>query len=187
MIAALLALTLALGPCFSPLPTPVPTPAPTPVSRPVEAPAGVYRYVPIAGRPPASFEALWLPLAGRTGARPHPTLMAVAQAHADELCYREQVLGEPQGYDLHVDRQGRTPNERLVDAGYPLPPALREPGNYFESVAVTHLGDRYALNILLDSPAHRAHVAGEHPFFAAQTRYGVGKACGAWYVLLTAP
>lgn len=152
------------------------------------APQGdTLRYLPIFPLADVGFEALWLPVSGRKDAQPHPVLMQVAQAHANELCYRETVLHEAQGYDLHIDLQGRMPNKRVRDAGYPLPAGYADEDNQIESVVVTHLGERYALKILLDSPSHVDHVTGANEFFAAQTRYGTGEACGAWYVLVTAP
>lgn len=174
-LALALALMVALVQAVSPLVTPVAQP-PT-----------ITRYLPVFPLADASFEALWLPVSGRKDAQPHPVLMQVAQAHADELCYRELVLHEAQGYNLHIGLDGSTPNERIARAGYPLPDGLDEPGNYFESIAVTHLGPRVALNILLHSSGHVAHVTGGNEFFAAQTHYGVGRSCNAWYVLLTAP
>lgn len=152
------------------------------------APQGVtLRYLPIFPLADVGFEVLWLPVSGRKDAQPHPVLMAVAQAHANELCYRETVLHEAQGYDLHIGLDGSTPNERIARAGYPLPDGLDEPGNFFESIAVTHLGPRVALNILLHSPAHVDHVTGGNDFYARQSNYGWDEACGAWYVLVTAP
>lgn len=146
-------------------------------------------YPPIADHAErAEFERLFLthPEQGRQDPQPDLRLMWAAQNHADELCYREQVLREPQGYSLHIGLDGSTPNERVRDEGYPLPDFYAEQENQVESVSIDWEGPVPAWEELLRSETHRPHVLGEIAFFAEQVRYGIGVACHDWYVFVSA-
>lgn len=133
------------------------------------------------------FEQAWLGLAdqGRHSPASDLRLELAAQRHAAELCYRERILHEPHGYPMHIGLDGSTPNDRVSRAGYPLPDFYGGSGNFVESVAVDWRGPESALALLANSESHRDHIKGVG-FFAEQTRYGIGVACDAWYVLVTA-
>lgn len=107
----------------------------------------------------------------------HPILMDVAQARAEYIANVPDIRAVQSD---HTFGDGLpSPNQWAREAGYPLPdwyPA----GNSIESFATgyrdrdgTILGSA-ALDAWLDSPKHRAHVAGEGSFFGAQVYAGVG-------------
>jgi hypothetical protein len=96
----------------------------------------------------------------------HPTLVLVAQRHADDMFDRQ--------YFGHCNLDGLCPNKRATNTGYPLPQSYAENGNNIESLAVNQKNADDAWAALLDSPSHRVHVLGEIEFFREQECYGIG-------------
>lgn len=114
----------------------------------------------------------------RRGATCDPRLVQAAQGHADDLAAHN--------YASHTGSDGRSPNQRVRDAGYRLPDWFPAVGNQVESISVRWQGVAENLKRLLESPGHRTHVLGEG-FFTDQTVYGIGWAEGGWLVLVTCP
>lgn len=116
-----------------------------------------------------------------------PILNMVARAKAHDLAER--------AFFSHADPDGYGPNKAASLAGYQLPEWWGNDidANFIESLVAEAADAVSAFNAWIDSPGHRIHVLGELPFFAEQTRYGVGYANvpGSphiwYYVLVTAP
>lgn len=156
---------------------------------------GMNLYLPIVERPPdpqggaahtnaenaEEFARLWstAPWQERRVCIPSPKLMAAAQWSAEDYAKRN--------YAGHQDSQGRSPNRRVRDFNYHLTVFYPEDGNNIESMCVWWKSAAEALDRLYNSPGHYPHVSGHDAFFRIHTRYGVGSAAGAWYVLITAP
>lgn len=99
-----------------------------------------------------------------------PILNMVARARARDVAMR--------GYSSvpHVDPDGYGPNKAVQLAGYQLPAfygtALGT--NYIESSALGQATASAVMTTWLNSAGHKMHVLAQDPFYAAQTRYGVG-------------
>lgn len=92
-------------------------------------------------------------------------LSAIASDRARELARLGQVT--------HLGRSAA--NRRLIEAGYPLSPIYpRQFENNVEAIAggLPDAGAVWAA--FRDSPAHRAHLLGEHEFYLLQDELGVG-------------
>jgi uncharacterized protein YkwD len=116
----------------------------------------------------------------RTSLEVDPLLCLVADMRARDMLER--------GYFAHVDLDDCGPNYRVRQAGYTLPDwySTSRDGNTIESIAAGYSTAADVWLAWMDSPGHRAHLLGEHPTFAAQTRIGVGLVSMFW-VVLTAP
>lgn len=126
----------------------------------------------------------WLALGDRAKAMHRDDrLMAVAGAHAEFLSRR---TGETLAQSMHIGLGGSTPNERVRAGGYRLPDHYRQVGNSVESCASNWQGPTYALDRLIASPSHRAHMLGEGGF-ASHTVYGIGNAKDYWVVITCPP
>lgn len=132
------------------------------------------------------FIRIWLAWPGnlRTGMQRNDKLMQAAQAHAEELHYRQAVLGEIDT-SMHIGLNGSTANERVRRAGYRLSDGYMDVGNQVESVGVCWEGPQRMMEIFATSPTHAAHLLGLHEWFAEQTCYGVGVS-GDYFDVLTA-
>lgn len=115
----------------------------------------------------------------RRGATCDPRLVQAAQAHAEDMAAHNHAS--------HTGSDGRSPNQRVRDAGYNLPEWYPQVGNQVESISVRWQGPAENLERLLASPGHYPHVSGSLTFYAEQTVYGVGYAEGGRLVLITAP
>lgn len=100
-------------------------------------------------------------------------LAQVATAHCRDMAKR--------GFFAHANLDGVNANQRLRNAGYPLPDLYSEDGNNVESLAAGDPTVGGTLRAWLNSPGHRPHVFGEAQFFAAQTQCAVGYAEGGYY------
>jgi uncharacterized protein YkwD len=98
----------------------------------------------------------------------HPLLEAVARARAQDMAERD--------YFDHVNPDGYGPNYLVNAAGYPLPGyyPLQENSNSIESIAGGYSTADDMWEGLLNSPAHRMHVLGQHQFYAEQVEVGIG-------------
>lgn len=106
--------------------------------------------------------------------------MLCAQDHAD---YLESRVGDERQVSMHIGRNGSTPDQRVRAWGYALPAHWHS--NHVESCATHTGGPLAALDILLESPGHRAHLMGEGGF-AGHVCWGVGNA-RTYYVVLIVP
>jgi hypothetical protein len=114
---------------------------------------------------------IWVhPDQGRSAMRWHPTLHAVARAHACDMAERD--------FFGHTDPDGVGPNLRARAAGYTLPDWYdgADDGNNIESLALRGPTSSPATTIgqWLESPLHRQHVLGETDFKAAQDDIATG-------------
>ena len=98
----------------------------------------------------------------------HPLLETVASARAQDMAERD--------YFDHVNPDGYGPNYLVNAAGYPLPGyyPLQENSNSIESIAGGYSSADEMWEGLLNSPAHRMHVLGQHQFYAEQVEVGIG-------------
>lgn len=115
-------------------------------------------------------------------------LHLVARAKALDMAKRD--------YFGHVDPDGIGANHRLKMTGYGLPDyyAQQRDVTNIEALAA---GDRHTPKVAfaawMNSPDHRVHVLATDPFFADQTRFGVGYAKSVrskythYYVFVSAP
>lgn len=110
------------------------------------------------------------PQQGRATMVYDPTLNLAARAKAMDLGTRR--------YYAHVDPDGYGPNKAIQLAGYQLPASYLTANNKNNteslSEGVNGPNARFVFNGWLNSPGHRTHVLAETPFWAGQTRYGVG-------------
>lgn len=103
----------------------------------------------------------------------HPKLGEVARMRADDMALNGYYSNPP-----HVDHDGFGPNYYVCLSGYNAPfcPIEHPHDNSIESAA---WGQDTAIDVVrwwLNSPPHRAHILGEHEYFAKQTYYGFGHA-----------
>lgn len=105
----------------------------------------------------------------RTNLRRSEILMQVAQMRVDDMANRN--------YFGHVDPDGFGPNYHVRQSGFPLPDYYGDElhSNNVESIGAGFPTARDCWNILTNnSPSHRIHLLGEHPFYLEQDCYGVG-------------
>jgi uncharacterized protein YkwD len=104
-----------------------------------------------------------------------PILAQVARARAEDMRDRD--------YFSHTNPDGYGPNYLVRQAGYPLPDFYGDDAaaNNIESIAGGYPTAADAFQGWMDSPGHRAHILGEHDFYAAQIDYGIGYAAGGSY------
>lgn len=113
-------------------------------------------------------------------------LSFAAQSKAESMAKGDWVA--------HTSPSGETPNELIRRFGCKLPERYERKGNQTESLVYGSPDPALSLQWLLQSPAHRRHIAGESTFFGQQDRLGVGFAQTAhgasryqfYYVILTA-
>ena len=108
--------------------------------------------------------------------RVHPILTQVARERAEDLGQRR--------YFGHVDPDGRGPNIKVVEAGYPLPRHFlrRTDSNFIESLVAGRATGQTAIDALIidagiNPPGHRIHLLAMNDFFQRHTDIGVGFAC----------
>jgi uncharacterized protein YkwD len=99
-------------------------------------------------------------------------LSASAQHHADDMVARE--------YWSHDTPEGETPNENARLHGCDMPHYYVQEGNNIESQELNKYDAESAWLAMLESPQHKTHLLGLHPFFKDQTSYGVGYASSSW-------
>jgi hypothetical protein len=117
----------------------------------------------------------------RIGAYCDERLVKAAQAKAENMAAL--------GFFDHYDKEGHGPNYWIVAFGCALPDYYPKNGNNTESLALNARDAVQAWELFRASPLHWPHVAGLHPFYAAQRAYGIGYAASAWgeiRVLMTA-
>lgn len=113
-----------------------------------------------------------------------PILAQVARERAEDMRDR--------AYFSHTNPDGYGPNYLVRQAGYPLPDFYgNDPAaNNIESIAGGYPTAADAFQGWMDSPGHRAHILGEHAFYAEQIEYGIGYAAGGpfghYWVVITA-
>lgn len=118
-------------------------------------------------------------------------LYAAAKKRAQAMAGYEPQH-HPQGTDFHADRNGKMPNDYVIEAGYPLP--WRKGGNQIESIAWGNADAASAIAMWNGSPHHRKHVWGSDiygnidsfnsdrdDFAAASYRNAQGQTC--WVVI----
>lgn len=125
----------------------------------------------------------------RTGLVRNALLDSVARARALDMATR--------GYFSHVNPEGLGANTLVRRAGYRLPDSYGGAAAAYniESAAAgyPYASARAAWRGWMGSPAHRAHLLGLHPAFAAQTEFGIGYVYrpdsrkGHYWVVLIAP
>jgi uncharacterized protein YkwD len=122
----------------------------------------------------------WMQALGDRAAmmREDARLTLCASEHAAYLASREDTTPS-----MHIGRNGSTPDQRVRATGYALPAHWHE--NHVESCATHTDGPLAALEMLLESPGHRAHLMGEGGF-ERHVVYGVGSA-KSYYVCLICP
>jgi hypothetical protein len=147
-------------------------------------------YLPsIHGVTPArEFVALWMQALGDRAAmmREDARLTLCASEHAIYLANRSDMTPS-----MHIGRNNSTPNERLAASGYKMPDWWSLDRNNCEACSVHHGDERIssplgALELMIDSPAHRPLVLGERVndwFWHLHTVWGAGNA-GPFYVLV---
>jgi uncharacterized protein YkwD len=108
--------------------------------------------------------------------RVHPILTQVARERAEDLGQRR--------YFSHVDPEGRGPNIKVFEAGYPLPRHFlrRTNSNFIESLVGGRATGQAAMDALIidagvNPPGHRIHLLAMSDFFQRHTDIGVGFAC----------
>lgn len=108
--------------------------------------------------------------------RVHPILTQVARERAEDLGQRR--------YFSHVDPDGRGPNIKVFEAGYPLPRHFlrRTNSNFIESLVAGRATGQTAIDTLIidagiNPPGHRIHLLAMNDFFQRHTDIGVGFAC----------
>lgn len=116
-------------------------------------------------------------------------LHLVARAKALDMAKRD--------YFGHVDPDGIGANHRLEMTGYGLPDFYNQERSATGNVEALAAGDRHtprsAFRAWMNSPGHKTHVLATDPFFADQTRFGVGYAKSVrstythYYVFVSAP
>jgi len=134
-----------------------------------------------ADSPLALFTAAWLALYGeREKVMRHDARLAeAAQQHAEYLAQRSDT-----NISMHIGRNGSTANQRVRDAGYPLP-AWHGNGNTVESVTRSWDAPDEAARDLAAHASHHDHML-SIGWFATHTAYGIGHAA-TYYVVVTAP
>lgn len=131
--------------------------------------------------PVTAFMAAWLAALG-TKAQDmvqDTRLVAAAQKHATWLAANAVTANR------HIGENGSTANERARAESYRLPDWYPVVGNNIESVGECYDGPERALQLLVDSPPHRAHLLREG-WFAGHCVVGVGNAAHYW-VVVSAP
>ena len=117
---------------------------------------------------------------------PHPVLMQVAQARAEDLVQRD--------YMAHVDPDGLGPNWHVREGGYALPDWYSQDpnANNIESIGGGYPAAINFWTAISTSPRHRDHALGLISFYAQQKQIGVGCAyrdgsrhSPAWVLLST--
>jgi len=129
--------------------------------------------------PAAAGQALGINLAGvspRPALSPNAILAKVARERAEDMAARH--------YFGHVDPDGIGANQKVVQAGYPLPSFyLGNPANNFiESISAGRQSGRAAIEALIvdrgaATPGHRIHLLGLNDFYGKHTEIGVGFVC----------
>lgn len=95
-----------------------------------------------------------------------PLLMEYAMMRAQQMASRDEVS--------HIGPDGQGPNEMLREMGYELPDYyVGGRTNNIESILGGEEKAERTWEMLLESPAHRAHLLGEGRVYAAQRRFGV--------------
>lgn len=95
-----------------------------------------------------------------------PTLSRIASQRARELAEEGRIS--------HFTN-GLSPNLRLRQSGYPLPPEYPRGGaNQVEAIAGGYGGPEEVWAAFKRSERHRSHLLGEHAFFREQDEIGVG-------------
>lgn len=107
-------------------------------------------------------------------------LCNAAQRQADWLSVHDFVPGHP-----HEGEWGNNANQRVLDAGYPLPDWYTLDKNFVESVTRDWGTPEQAAIGLANDTLHFDHMHFEG-WFSAHTRWGVGNA-ETYYVCMTAP
>lgn len=107
-------------------------------------------------------------------------LTKCAGDHADYLAQRQ---GAEIQQSMHIGSGGSLPDQRVRTAGYALPDHWHS--NHVESCATHTGGPQAALDMLLDSPGHRAHLLGIGGFEGHRV-WGVGNE-RSYYVVICAP
>jgi uncharacterized protein YkwD len=113
-------------------------------------------------------------------------LATVARQRATDMAQR--------AYMSHINPDGQGPNYLVRQAGYVLPAYYGQAldANNIESIAAGQTTAKQTWADWLASPAHRTHVLGTDPFYAAQVDYGVGyvykagSPYGYYWVVITA-
>lgn len=116
----------------------------------------------------------------------HPILASVARSRALDMGTR--------AYFDHVNPDGYGPNYLVRQAGYVLPSYYDTSpgGNNIESLAAGGSSADETWTDWMNSIAHKTHLLGMDPFFAAQTDVGIGYAYvpgspyGYYWVVITA-
>ena len=114
----------------------------------------------------------------------HPILAQVARERAQDMIDR--------AYFSHVNPDGHGPNFLVTQAGYVLPSyyGTADDANNIESIACGNWTAALTWARWMNSDAHRTHLLGATPFFAAQIEYGIGYASGGgcrhYWVVITA-
>lgn len=115
----------------------------------------------------------------RQNPRCNNAMVAIAQNRANDMTRRK--------YFSHTDPDGYTPNRYLKIAGC-LPDGYPENGNTVESITLNYRTPQTAWKALKQSPGHRPHVLGTHPFWEKQGLIGVGWSGNDWgevFVVMT--
>lgn len=116
----------------------------------------------------------------------HPLLARVARERAQDMAQRD--------YFGHTNPDGFGPNYLVRQTGYRLP-AYYNPApeaNNIESIGGGYTTSEEAWQGWMNSPGHRTHLLGLHPFYAEQIEYGIGYAYapasswGHYWVVITA-
>lgn len=125
------------------------------------------------------------PLQDRNALALDPILCRVARLRATDMARR--------GYFNHVGPDGKGPNLLVTEAGYSLPDFYekQKDANNIESIATGDISVTRVFSLWKNSPGHRSHVLGGHPFYEQQTRAGCGIATAAngarYFVFISAP
>jgi len=108
-------------------------------------------------------------------------LVRAAEYRARDMAYR--------AYFAHEDADGHGPNYWVEQFGCALPSYYPRDGNTVESIALNQRNAFDTWQSWKNSPKHKEHVEGNHPFYAAQRAYGIGYAngWGEMRVIITTP
>ncbi len=139
----------------------------------------------------ALFAAAWMALIGEKANRMvlDDRLCRCAQSHAEYLASRtpEEIAARAHvKAAMHMSRDGRMSNQRVIDAGYKLPDYYPRDRNNVESCARSENDPAQVAINLAAHDTHHDHMMLIGDSFGRQTVWGVGCA-GNDYVALTAP
>lgn len=115
-----------------------------------------------------------------TEMRQDDRLVRCAQDHA---AYLESRVGDIRQHSMHIGQNNSTPDQRVRACGYSIPSHWHS--NHVESCATHTGGPLAALDMLLDSPGHRAHLLGTGGF-ERHVVYGIANA-RTYYVCIVCP